>query len=148
MQDGNDPRLENEPTCSKIFYASRTHSQLAQVLPEMLRLKLPGRTSIEDISHTTNSSKRPFRDDEDEEALIRHVVLGSRKQLCINERLRKDRRDLDEGCREMLEGTRCGSFKIALMAFAEKKGKRCPHLPPIGEDTPMLDFRDQILVGL
>ena len=31
------------------------------------------------------------------------------------------------------------------LSYVEKDEKRCPHLPPAGEDEQMLDFRDQIL---
>ncbi|KAF9462983.1 helicase C-terminal domain-containing protein [Collybia nuda] len=130
---------EVEPTCTKIYYASRTHSQLAQVLPELRRLKL----KLQINSHhpqnwgvAVASGKRGADgSDDDEDTPAPHsraVSLGSRKQLCINDELRARARDLDEGCRELL---------------AEKRDKRCPYLPPIGEDTRMLDFRDQILAS-
>ncbi|OCH93459.1 DNA repair helicase [Obba rivulosa] len=35
----HEPGLEPEPTCTKIYYASRTHSQLAQVLHELRSLR-------------------------------------------------------------------------------------------------------------
>jgi hypothetical protein len=35
---------------------------------------------------------------------IRSVTLGSRKQLCIHEDLRKRSTDLDESCRQLLNG--------------------------------------------
>ncbi|KAF8579814.1 DNA repair helicase [Ramaria rubella] len=99
-------REVEEPTCTKIFYASRTHSQLAQLRGELLK--------------TTHSTTRV-------------VPLASRKNLCINETLRAkgdNATDLDEGCRELLN---------------EKKGKRCPHLPPPDEEHKMLEFRDHVL---
>ncbi|KZS97147.1 DNA repair helicase [Sistotremastrum niveocremeum HHB9708] len=98
-----DPAISNDdPTCTKIFYASRTHTQLSQLKIELLKTK-----------HTNT----------------RMVPLGSRRNLCINENVRKQT-DLDEACRE-LQG--------------EKKGKRCPHLPPLDEEAKMLDLRDSIL---
>jgi chromosome transmission fidelity protein 1 len=33
------------------------------------------------------------------------VSLGSRKQLCLNEKLKAKGGDLDERCRELLQGT-------------------------------------------
>ena len=45
--------------------------------------------------------------DEEEDAVgtgPRAVSLGSRKQLCINERLKERAGDLDEACRQMLGG--------------------------------------------
>ncbi|TFK40687.1 helicase C-terminal domain-containing protein [Crucibulum laeve] len=129
---------EEETTCTKIFYASRTHSQLAQVLPELNRLKLRRPVSV--TNHhpehclSVQLGKRSCNEDSEEVPLvnIRAVSLGSRKQLCINDELRKKTRDLDEACRELL---------------GEKGEKRCQYLPPIGEEARMLDFRDQILAS-
>ncbi|KAJ3483359.1 hypothetical protein NLI96_g6367 [Meripilus lineatus] len=66
--------------------------------------------------------KRPIStvENEDEEpcgSSARAVSLGSRKHLCINEKLKSRASDLDEACRQMLSG----------------------------EEIPMLDFRDQVL---
>ncbi|KAL1752428.1 helicase C-terminal domain-containing protein [Schizophyllum commune] len=128
--------------CTKIYYASRTHSQLSQVLPELRRVdERRACSSASDDSQPKNTNEKFARDcgkrprDEDDEvqyfATTRAVALGSRKQLCINDTLLKGKRvDLDEACRAML---------------AEKKEKRCPHLPSQEEEAAMLDLRDQIL---
>ncbi|KAJ7366620.1 helicase C-terminal domain-containing protein [Mycena albidolilacea] len=130
---------EEDPTCTKIYYASRTHSQLAQILPELRRLKLS--PVVATPTHCSSSvdipQKRAAPDDlqgEDEMPVVfsRTISLGSRKQLCINDNVRSKSKDLDEGCRELLE---------------EKGDKRCPYLPPIGEESRMVDFRDQILAS-
>ncbi|KAJ6512039.1 helicase C-terminal domain-containing protein [Mycena vitilis] len=130
---------EEEVTCTKIYYASRTHSQLAQILPELRRLKLsPVLPASSQCSSSINvPRKRDAPDDEQgggEMPVVysRTVSLGSRKQLCINEMVRSKSKDLDEGCRELI---------------AEKGDKRCQYLPPLGEDTRMLDLRDQILAS-
>ncbi|KAJ6557257.1 helicase C-terminal domain-containing protein [Mycena vulgaris] len=129
---------EEEPTCTKIYYASRTHSQLAQILPELRRLKLSPLSPAQPCGSSGDIPlKRAAPDDSegDDEALMaysRTVSLGSRKQLCINDEVRARSKDLDEGCRELI---------------GETGEKRCQYLPPIGEDTRMLDFRDQILAS-
>ncbi|KAJ3917495.1 helicase C-terminal domain-containing protein [Lentinula edodes] len=110
---------ELEMTCTKIYYASRTHSQLTQVLPELRKLKIPRCNNLSSICS-----------DDHKYYQSRALSLGSRKHLCINAELRGRVRDIDEGCRELL---------------AEKKENRCPYLPPVGEVVRMNEFRDQIL---
>ncbi|KAG6903272.1 hypothetical protein C0995_000167 [Termitomyces sp. Mi166 len=130
---------ESELTCTKIYYASRTHSQLTQVLPELQRLKLYSNVTSHHPSDKTSmnsTKKRPLDELESTGEAgpnTRTVALGSRKQLCINDELREKSRDLDEGCRELL---------------GEKEHKRCQYLPPVGNEEKMLDLRDQILVSL
>lgn len=107
-----------EPTCTKIYYTSRTHSQLSQVLHELQKLKIqlspPSVTSLRsgesiDITYEKGiGMKRSFPEtggQEDEDHVdIRSVSLGSRKQLCVNEKLKAKASDLDEACRQMLGG--------------------------------------------
>lgn len=143
---------EEEATCTKVYYASRTHSQLSQILPELRKLKLP-RLSVRSVHPRPSSppKKRGFDELEEgeEETATRTVALGSRRQLCINEKLRNKARDLDEACRELLSGTWSRSFSTIVKAHAmflsEKGDKRCPHLPSRDEDIKMIDLRDQIL---
>lgn len=151
---GRGPAEEQEPTCTKIYYASRTHSQLSQVLPELQKLKIPVRNLHSANTDATTpwdaSRKRPLEIGDEHELQFpysRTVSLGSRKQLCINDKLRAVGRDLDESCREMLNGE-CllVSFPRLLSVSSEPDEKRCHYLPPTGNEERMVDFRDQILV--
>ena len=115
---GYSPDAKDDVTCTKIFYASRTHSQLTQVLPEMSKLKFSGKDLSVKSYHLPSQYSLPQKrrtDDVDDEGsfdsaahvrVTRTVSLGSRKQLCINDELRQKTRDLDEACRELLGGER------------------------------------------
>jgi chromosome transmission fidelity protein 1 len=71
-------------------------------------------TSIRDFHPTLQGTsipqdipqKRGHEDlEEGEDSIVTpSVALGSRKQLCINEKLRSKAWDLDEVCRELLGG--------------------------------------------
>lgn len=81
----------------------------------------------------------------------RFVSLGSRKQLCLNEELKAKGGDLDERCRDLLQGTIQLSLILSPsdeLHCAAGGDKRCPYLPKPDaiEDERLHDFRDQILV--
>ncbi|KAL5524487.1 CHL1 [Sanghuangporus sanghuang] len=133
-QEGLIPPLSNDrtnrllPSPTKIFFASRTHSQLSQVIRELLALKpIPGVPDglEEDSIDPCHLASRPPR-------FPRSVSLASRNHLCINEQLRTRTVDLDEGCRQLLSG---------------RREERCPYLPPLGEEHRLDDFRDRILAS-
>ncbi|KAH8103600.1 DNA repair helicase [Cristinia sonorae] len=132
---------EEELACTKIYYASRTHSQLSQVLHELRKLKISLAVTVAGIETSENeavlsgSAKRPISAIDDTTDLVdtvdtRTVSLGSRKQLCVNEKLKAKAGDLDEACRQRL---------------SEKGDRRCQYLPPVDDEVRMLDFRDQVL---
>jgi chromosome transmission fidelity protein 1 len=111
---------DSRPSCTKIFYASRTHSQLSQIVPELRRLRREAHRNVGPSSHSQpttgeqagdEAGKRKYEptcsheDAHNESPETRFVSLGSRKQLCLNEELKAKGGDLDERCRELLQGT-------------------------------------------
>ncbi|KAK6335364.1 ATP-dependent DNA helicase chl1 [Orbilia brochopaga] len=65
----------------KIFYCSRTHSQLSQFTAELRRVHLPPTYDFdEDSQDASNDSEKP-------EEVVKHLSLGSRKLLCINDKV-------------------------------------------------------------
>ena len=95
----------------------------------------------------------PHADTHNESPETRFASLGSRKQLCLNEKLKAKGGDLDERCRDMLQGTTQLFFIISLclsdvIHCAAGGDKRCPYLPKPDaiEDNRLHEFRDQILV--
>lgn len=101
-----------EPTCTKVYYTSRTHSQLAQVIGELHRLRISAtapRTSDGVGEHAPT---------------VRAVSLGSRKQLCINKPLTESGGDLDEKCRELLTG----SLRLSVSTYSTDQAKEEPAL--------------------
>ncbi|KAJ2749850.1 ATP-dependent DNA helicase chl1 [Coemansia pectinata] len=95
-----------EPSVTKIIYASRTHSQLQQFVNEIKRTQFASADKV------------------------KCVTLGSRMQLCVNDRARQGAQSvhaINERCLEM-------------QTAGSKKSARCGYLPL--QHTPMLDFKD------
>ncbi|KAJ2817616.1 ATP-dependent DNA helicase chl1, partial [Coemansia sp. 'formosensis'] len=95
-----------EPSVTKIIYASRTHSQLQQFVNEIKRTKFASADKV------------------------KCVTLGSRMQLCVNDRARQGAQSvhaINERCLEM-------------QTAGSKKSARCGYLPL--QQTPMLDFKE------
>ena len=77
----------------KIYFTSRTHSQLSQIVEELKKTVF-----YPSSDHKTTDEFKP----------VRFIPLGSRQKLCINQELRdrvhEDAEGVNDGCAEMQKG--------------------------------------------
>ncbi|KAL9613758.1 MAG: hypothetical protein Q9167_001703 [Letrouitia subvulpina] len=107
----------------KIFYCSRTHSQLTQFVDEIRRVKLPKAVEFDSALTSSNSLQ--------DEAVIKHLPLGSRKNLCINPDVVKlgSLSGINERCLDLQQPNTPGD-------------RKCPYLPNKENETLVNDLRD------
>ncbi|KAF7715094.1 Uncharacterized protein PECH_007655 [Penicillium ucsense] len=112
----------------KIFYCSRTHSQLSQFAGELRRVAFPS-----SIPPETGQDVKGDAQSELEEA-IKHLSLGSRKNLCINPKVRslENSTAINERC-------------LDLQQPGVAADKKCSFLPTKDDDAVLLEFRDRAL---
>ena len=117
----------------KIFFCSRTHSQLSQFSNELRRVRLP--PAIEPDPADPTSPGQDAADDLSEE--IKHLTLGSRKNLCINPNVSKlgSATAINERCLELQQPGTSADCK-------------CPNLPNKENETLMHEFRDHALASI
>ena len=124
-----NPSVENEelaPTDElKIFFCSRTHSQLTQFVQEVRRVKLPALSWEKD------------KDDSEEISVVKHVPLGSRKNLCINPNVSRlgSVTAINEKC-------------LDLQQPGTPKDDKCPFLPNKENGTLVNEFRDHTFANV
>ncbi|EAW21988.1 DNA helicase [Aspergillus fischeri NRRL 181] len=113
----------------KIFYCSRTHSQLSQFSSELRRVKMPSSMPAELSTSDANT--------DDAEERVKHLTLGSRKNLCINPKVMSlgNATAINERCLELQQPG----------VAAEK---RCPYLPSKEDEGQVLQFRDHTLATI
>jgi chromosome transmission fidelity protein 1 len=116
------------PDETKVFFCSRTHSQLTQFSSELGRVKMPPAVRSEDQVQGCG-----------EDALVedvKHLTLGSRKNLCINDRVSRlgNSTAINERCIELQQSTTAES--------------RCPHMPTKESESLLNDFRDHALAKI
>ena len=128
------PSAENEdllPTDElKVFYCSRTHSQLTQFVQEVRRVDLP-------VSSWTIGQDDPRADNSDEKLVVKHVPLGSRKNLCINPKVSKlgSALAINERCLELQQS-------------GTPRDHKCRFVPNKENETLVNDFRDHTLAKI
>jgi chromosome transmission fidelity protein 1 len=111
----------------KVFYCSRTHSQLTQFIQEVRRVDLPPSSWM--IEHDNSLPNDP-----DGRSVVKHVPLGSRKNLCINAKVSKlgSAPAMNERCLELQQPD-------------TPKDQKCPFVPNKENETLVNEFRDHAL---
>ncbi|CAG7927856.1 unnamed protein product [Penicillium olsonii] len=116
---------EEEPEEVKIFFCSRTHSQLSQFAGELRRVAFP--SSIPELEPGSTSLSAL-------EERVKHLSLGSRKNLCINPQVRA------------LENTTAINEKcLDLQQASVAADKKCKFIPSKDDEALALEFRDHTL---
>ncbi|PTU16946.1 hypothetical protein P175DRAFT_0519548 [Aspergillus ochraceoroseus IBT 24754] len=119
----------DEEDDTRIFYCSRTHSQLMQFAGELRRITLP--SSIPDELNLNSSA------DDDLGERIKHLSLGSRKNLCINPRVAAlgNATAINERCLDLQQPSTAAQQK-------------CPFLPSKEDEAKVSLFRDHALASV
>jgi chromosome transmission fidelity protein 1 len=117
----------------KIFYCSRTHSQLSQFSNELRRVQLP--PAIDPDPPDPHRGKRPSAEDISE--AIKHLTLGARKNLCINPKVNK-----------LGSATAINERCIDLQRSSTAAESKCPFIPTKEKEAVVNDFRDHVLASI
>lgn len=114
----------------KIYFCSRTHSQLAQFVQELRRVNLP------EVSWAAEKDNSKDGDPEDK-VVVKHLSLGSRKNLCINPKVSRlgSAPAINERCLELQQPD-------------TPKDHKCPFVPSKENETLVNDFRDHTLAKI
>jgi len=113
---------------TKIFFCSRTHSQLTQFSSELSRVKMPPAIMMDEDS--SNDQVESLTED------VKHLTLGSRKNLCINSKVNRlgNATAINERCLELQQST--------------SNESRCPAMPTKDNEALLNDFRDHALAKI
>ena len=118
-QESQDPVEE-----MKIYFCSRTHSQLTQFVHEVRRVDVPP------ASWAAEADPR-------DKVLVKHVPLGSRKNLCVNPKVSKlgSAAAINERCLDLQQPN-------------TPKEHKCKFIPNKDNETLVNDFRDHTLADV
>ncbi|KAL8851070.1 MAG: hypothetical protein Q9221_003966 [Calogaya cf. arnoldii] len=125
----DNPDLETADEM-KIFFCSRTHSQLTQFINELRRVRIPEVLGFQDEKDRSAGTVQ-------QESNIKHLPLGSRRNLCINPSV------ANTGSTTAIN-ERC----LDLQQSSTPKEKKCPFLPNKQNEVLVKDFRDHTLARI
>lgn len=120
---------QDRPMETTVFFCSRTHSQLTQFSNELRRVKMPPAISS-DPSLEGSDLDSAVED-------VKHLTLGSRKNLCINPEVRRlgNATAINERCLELQQPKTSPDCK-------------CSFLPNKENQALVNDFRDHTLAKI
>ncbi|KAK5057461.1 hypothetical protein LTR84_011461 [Exophiala bonariae] len=124
----NSDVVEEENDRLKLIICSRTHSQLAQFVSELRRVKPPSIFSSASGDQVLGN---------DIEECVKHLPLGSRKNLCINSKVNR-----------LTSSTAMNDQCLELQKAGTPKDKRCPHLPTKDDKERTSAFRDAAIAHI
>ena len=130
LPDASDDERELE-NVTKVFYCSRTHSQLIQFASEVRRVKMPAAVvALSQDDSTKNVEDKPIEE-------IKHLALGSRKNLCINPKVSSlgNATAINERCLELQQSK-------------TTENSRCKFLPTRDSEPLVHQFRDHALAKI
>lgn len=111
----------------KVFYCSRTHSQLTQFAHELRRVALPPSIPMDAEGESGASNARKEKGVEER---MKHISLGSRKTLCINPKVKSigNATAINERC-------------LDLQRPGVATEQKCPFLPSKDNEELVSQFR-------
>lgn len=115
---------------TKIFYCSRTHSQLTQFIHEIRKVKLRPVSWLETaVQSSTEAQNDP--------PVVKHLPLASRKSLCINQKVSKlgSAAAINDRCLELQQKDTPQDCK-------------CTFLPNKENESLVNEFRDHTLAKI
>jgi len=123
LQAPTKPKIEeDEDDRLKLIICSRTHSQLTQFVNELKRVTPPSIL-------TSSIAEQPAGNDIEE--CVKHLPLGSRRNLCINPKVNR-----------LISTTAINDQCLELQKPGTPKDKRCPYLPTKEDKQRLTDFRN------
>jgi chromosome transmission fidelity protein 1 len=115
-------RVDDEdevPDETKIFFCSRTHSQLTQFSNELRRVKMPPAISLDiSLDIRPNSPDQHLLAED-----VKLLTLGSRKNLCINPKVNRfgNATAINERCLELQQPGTSSDCKCSFMPSSENR---------------------------
>lgn len=112
----------------KIYFCSRTHSQLSQFVNELKRIDLPA--ALPAVQEEIKKKDKLYEE-------LKHLSLGARKNLCINSKVSslKSTTAINERCLELQDAK-------------TPKEKKCPFVPNKENEGTVLDFQHHTLAKI